>query len=80
MAGIKQADADEIRKRPHLPHWLNDQLARYEAHYRIEPPVRTDMGETAAPHLGPVYSTKRRTMFTHHQMRSMLIGRFGMHC
>ncbi len=80
MMGMKKADADKIRQIPHLDRWLNEQLAKNDAHYRTKPPVRTDMGETAAPHLGPVYSMKRRTIFTHSEMHAMLVDRYGMRC
>lgn len=33
LAGIKKSDADQIRRQPGLPDWLDDQLAKYEAHY-----------------------------------------------
>ena len=80
MMGIKQSDADEIRTRPHLAKWLDEQLAKYDAHYRTEPPKRTDEGESAAPYLGPVYSTKRRTIFTHREMHAILMKQFDARC
>lgn len=55
MAGIKPKDADAIRKRPDLAEWLDAQLARYDAHYSTNAPIRTDTGEHAAPLLQPVF-------------------------
>ena len=58
LAGIKAKDAEEtIRKRPDLANWLDEQLAKYDAHYSADAPQRTDAGENAAPQLGPVYTT-----------------------
>ena len=48
------------------------------ARYCTKPPVRTDIGETAAPHLGPVYSMKGRTIFNHPVMHAILVERHGM--
>ncbi|MCY4473811.1 MAG: DNA methyltransferase [Chloroflexi bacterium] len=80
MAGIKQADADEIRKRPHLAHWLDEQLAKYEAQYRIEPPVRTDEGKPAVPRLEQVFSTTQPSVLSHREMHTILLERFGPYC
>ena len=80
MAGLKKADTEEIRKLPHLAHWLDDQLAKYEARYRIEPPIRTDQGEPAAPRLEQVYPKTQRSVFSHHEMREILLKRFGPYC
>ena len=58
LAGIKAKDAEAtIKKRPDLADWLNEQLAKYDAHYSTDAPERTDTGRTAAPELGPVYPT-----------------------
>ena len=80
MAGIKQADADEIRKRPHLAHWIDGQLAKYEAHYRIEPPIRTDEGKPAAPRLEQAYPTAQPSVLSHREMHNILLERFGPYC
>ncbi len=56
MMDIKAKDAEQLRKeRPDLSAWLDDQLSRYDAHYAIEPPERTDSGEHAAPELEQVF-------------------------
>lgn len=80
LAGIKKKDADEIRKRPDLAEWLNDQLAKYEAHYATSAPERTDGQDTAAPSLEPVYASHEKSVFTHKDMHVILIERFGPLC
>ena len=80
MAGIKQSEAEEIRKRPHLASWIDAQLAKYDAHYRIEPPIRTDEGKPAAPRLEQVYPTTQPSVLSHSEMHAILLDRFGPHC
>ncbi len=74
MAGMKAADAAKIRERPDLTEWLDEQLAKYDAHYSTEAPERTDTGENAAPELGPVYTTTRQPWqrLNHAEMRGVL--------
>ena len=74
MAGIKAADAEQIRQRPDLAEWLDDQLAKYDAHYSVNAPQRTDAGENAAPQLGPVYPTILQPWqrLNHDEMRGIL--------
>ena len=80
MAGVKAKDADEIRKRPDLADWLDNQLARYDAHYSTDAPVRTDRGEHAAPALEPVFTANERSVLSHAQMHGILTERFGLQC
>ena len=80
LAGLKKEDADEIRKRPDLAEWLDRQLAEFEAHYETTAPVRTDDRDTAAPYLGPVYTSHDRSVFTHKEMHAILIEQFGPIC
>ena len=80
LAGFKKADADEIRQLPRLSGWLDDQLAKYDAHYRTEPPIRTDDGDPAAPQLDHVYPAAQPSVFTHRQMHTLLLNRFGPYC
>ena len=80
LAGLKKEDADEIRKRPDLAEWLDRQLAKFEAHYETTAPVRTDDRDTAAPYLGPVYTSHDRSVFTHKEMHAILIEQFGPIC
>ena len=75
LAGIKAKDAEEtIRQRPDLSNWLDDQLAKYDAHYSANAPQRTDAGENAAPQLGPVYPTILQPWqrLNHDEMRGIL--------
>ena len=80
MMGIKKDDADKIRQQPHLSTWLDEQLAKYDAHYLTEPPVRTDEGETAAPELVHVYTVNERSSMTHAEMKAALVEQFGARC
>ena len=79
MEGIKAKDAEDIRKLPHLTDWLDARLARHDAHFRTEPPVRTDEGDTAAPFLAAVH-TSEKSILTHRQMKDYLVGTFGLRC
>ena len=80
MEGIRAKDAEEIRKLPHLTDWLDARLARHDAHFRTEPPVRTDEGDTAAPFLGPVYTASEKSILTHREMKDYLLETFGLRC
>ena len=81
MMGLKKADADDIRATSlNLERWLHEQLAKHDAHYRTESPERTDDGEPAAPDLPHVYAVNERSVFTHKEMKSMLISEFGLKC
>ena len=77
MAGMKAADAAKIRERSDLTEWLDEQLAKYDAHYSTDAPERTDTGETAAPGLEPVYTLSRAQQqpwqrLNHAEMRGIL--------
>ena len=77
MAGMKAADAAKIRERSDLAEWLDEQLAKYDAHYSTDAPERTDTGETAAPGLEPVYTLSRSQQqpwqrLNHAEMRGIL--------
>ena len=64
MLGIRIKDAEEIRQRPDLADWLNSQLAQRKSHFRTEPPVRTDAGNTA----NPAHATSKKSLLTHPEM------------
>ena len=60
-----------IYNRPDLADWLNGQLAQHESCYHTEPPVRDDGGKTAAPFLGPVFTTpQQRSLLNHREMKN----------
>ena len=81
LAGIKKADADKLREtRPDLNEWLDSQLDKFDAHYRTEPPVRTDEGKPAAPRLEQVYPTTQPSVLSHREMHDILLERFGPYC
>ncbi len=79
MERIKAKDAEDIRKLPHLTNWLDARLARHDAHFQTEPPVRTDEGDTAAPFLAAVH-TSEKSILTHRQMKEYLVETFGLQC
>ena len=80
MEGIKAKDAEDIRKLPHLTDWLDARLARQDAHFRTEPPVRTDEGNTAAPFLAAVHTASEKSILTHREMKDYLLETFGLRC
>ena len=80
MEGIRAKDAEDIRKLPHLTDWLDARLARHDAHFRTEPPTRTDEGDTAAPFLAAVDTASEKSLLTHREMKDYLLETFGMQC
>ena len=80
MEGIRAKDAEEIRKLPHLTDWLDARLARHDAHFRTEPPTRTDEGDTAAPFLAAVHTASEKSLLSHREMKDHLINTFGLQC
>ena len=80
MMGLKAAQAEEIRQLPHLTDWMNARLAQHETHFRTEPPVRTDEGETAAPFLAPVFTKNEKSILSHREMKDYLVDAFGLRC
>lgn len=80
MEGIQAKDAESIRKLPHLTDWIEARLAKHDAHFTIEPPARTDEGETAAPFLSPVYTIREKSQLTHREMKDYLLETFGLQC
>ena len=80
MEGIRAKDAEGIRKLPHLTDWLDARLAQHDAHFRTEPPVRTDEGHAAAPFLAPVFIPREKLVLTHRQMKDYLVETFDLQC
>ena len=80
MEGIKTKDAEDIRNLPHLTDWLDARLARHDARFRTEPPVRTDSGNTAAPFLAAVHTASEKSILTHREMKDYLLETFGLRC
>lgn len=80
MLGITKKKAEKIRERPDLQEWMNVQIAKYDAHYRTEAPVRTDTGQTAAPVLQAVFPVNERSNLTHAQMHEILVKNVGAIC
>ena len=77
MEGIKAKDAEDIRKLPHLTDWLDARLARHDAHFRTEPPTRTDEGDAAAPFLAAVHTASEKSLLSHSEMKDYLLETFG---
>ena len=73
-------DAEDLRHRPDLTDWMNQQLSKHDSHFRTHPPVRTDEGHTAAPFLAPVYTINEKSALTHREMKDYLLQTFGLHC
>lgn len=80
VAGISAEERKKLEQRPDLAEWLQRQMAKYEAHYSSDPPVRSDGGDTAAPDLDPVYPVGEEYRLTHKEMHTMLIDEFGLQC
>ena len=80
MAAIPAAERAKLEQRPDLADWLNGQLAKYEAHFSTDAPVRTDAGETAAPALPGVYIADERSKLRHSEMHAILWQQFGSQC
>ena len=80
MAAIPAAERAKLEQRPDLADWLNAQLAKYEAHFSTDAPVRTDAGETAAPALPGVYIADERSKLRHSEMHAILWQQFGSQC
>lgn len=55
-------------------------MAKSESHYSTQPPVRTDIGDTASPVLSPVFLVAREHELSHAEMHEILVQRFGLGC
>ena len=83
LAGIKKDDLAKLRQKMESidPGYVDRMLAKHNAHFTEEPPVRTDDGEMAAPALGQVYAPeKKAALFNKERMRQMLFDQFGPQC
>ena len=80
MMGIKGEDAKALMERPDISEWVAEQMAKYEARFSTEAPIRSDTGETAAPTLEPVFPSTARSSLSHKEMHGILVERFGARC
>ena len=80
MMGTKAQETEKLRQRPDLADWMNSQLAKHDAHFRTEPPTRTDEGDTAAPFLAAVYTATEKSLLSHREMKDYLLETFGLRC
>ena len=80
MMGLTAKKAEELRdKRPHINDYLDRQMERYDAHYRMEAPVRTDEGENA-PALPAVYTRIKPASMRRSEMVNILTEQWGVVC
>ena len=82
LAGMKKEQVEKIREQTKDtdPGYVDRLLARHEAVFTSEPPIRTDEGQEAAPSFTPIFSAKERSILTHAQMRQILFDQFGPYC
>ena len=80
MMGITAKEAEGLRRKyPRLNDYLDRQMARYDAHYRTEAPIRTDEGENA-PALPAVYLRSKPASMRRAEMVNILTEQWGMIC
>ena len=80
MLGFNAQEAEKQKQNSMYGDWITAQLAKLETHYRTEPPVRTDEGDTAAPFLAAVHTASEKSILTHREMKDYLLETFGLHC
>lgn len=76
LAGMKKAEVDDLRqKSQHTnPGWIDRILAKHEAWFTDVPPERTDEPDDAVADLPPVYRYKQKALFSHAEMKDMLVN------
>ena len=80
IAGIDAKERERLESLPDFADWVQEQMARYEAHYRNDPPERTDNGEPAAPALEQVIPVAEEYTLRHDKMHEILVKQFGLKC
>ena len=82
LASMKKAEVDELRqKSQHTdPSWIDRILAKHEASFTDVPPQRTDEETEAIPGLPQVYRYKQKALFSHAEMKDMLLDQWGLQC
>ena len=78
MANIDQAERARLERQD--GNWMQNQMARFEAHYSTQAPTRTDLGDPAAPLLPPVFPVDREHELSHAEMHHILYKKFGKQC
>lgn len=79
LANMKKAEVDDLRqKSQHTdPGWIDRILAKHEASFTNVPPERTDEDTEAIPGLPQVHRRKERALFSHAEMKDMLLDQWG---
>ena len=80
LMGIDKKERKRLKKYARDQEWLDNQMQKYEMHYRTEPPIRTDNQETAAEELPPVLSRDEKYQMDRKEMHEVLVVQFGLHC
>ena len=80
LMGITRKERERIEKFAMDAEWLERQTAKFDFHFKTEPPVRTDNDQGAPPELAPVYHVSPERLHTHAEMKEILIGKFGTAC
>ena len=82
LASMKKAEVDEFRqKSQHTdPGWIDRILAKHEASFTDVPPERTDEDTEAIPGLPQVHRRQERALFSHAEMKDMLLDQWGLQC
>lgn len=80
LMGIDQKERKHLEKYAIDKEWLDRQMQRYEMHYQIEPPERTDENKQTSPKLAAVYSIEPENPLTHAEMHEILVNQFGLKC
>ena len=82
LASMKKAEVDELRqKSQHTdPGWIDRILAKHEARFTDVPPERTDAATEAIPGLPQVHRRQERALFSHAEMKDMLLDQWGLQC
>ena len=80
IAGINKKERERLESQPDFADWVQNQMAKYEAHYRSDAPERTDNGEPAAPTLEQVIPVAEEYALEHKEMHKILVEQFGLKC
>ena len=77
LMGVDKKERERLKKLADAG-WLAEQEAKFESHYEVSAPARTDNEQVAAPELEGVYIP--HNPHTHKEMKDALIKKFGVRC
>ena len=80
LMGIDKKERERLEKYATDPVWLDRQMQPYEMHYQTEPPIRTDKSDQTVSELPNVYVTEPENLYSHNEMKEILINQFGVEC